>query len=146
MTRSHSGEAGATSRQSILLHKRGLLTGRILSTAISAFFRAHLIGIRLRQVIQTMAVPDTRSPILDSQDPAARRSPVSYQRGSALKRCLPPGQSGRRSSYGNGACDSICYAVIAASVDTRVSRLWRGKPLLDASQIEDLVAYLQTLR
>ncbi len=38
------------------------------------------------------------------------------------------------------------YAVIADSVDTRVSRLWRGKPLLDASQIEDLVAYLQTLR
>lgn len=38
------------------------------------------------------------------------------------------------------------YAVIADSVDTRVSRTWRGKPLLDAAQIEDLVAYLQTLR
>ena len=38
------------------------------------------------------------------------------------------------------------YAVVADSVDARVSRTWRGKLLLDASQIEDLVAYLQTLR
>ena len=38
------------------------------------------------------------------------------------------------------------YAVVVDSVDARVSRTWRGKPLLDAAQIEDLVAYLQTLR
>lgn len=38
------------------------------------------------------------------------------------------------------------YAVVADGGDVRVSREWRGKPILDAAEIEDLVAYLQTLR
>ena len=38
------------------------------------------------------------------------------------------------------------YAVIADSKDTRVADGWRNKPVLTAEEIEDLVAYLQTLR
>lgn len=38
------------------------------------------------------------------------------------------------------------YAVVADSAALRVSRAWRGKPILDAAEIEDLVAYLQTLQ
>lgn len=38
------------------------------------------------------------------------------------------------------------YAVIADSKDTRVAEGWRDKPVLTAEEIEDLVAYLQTLR
>jgi len=38
------------------------------------------------------------------------------------------------------------YAVIADSKDTRVAEGWRNKPVLTAEEIEDLVAYLQTLR
>lgn len=38
------------------------------------------------------------------------------------------------------------YAVIANSKDTRVAASWRDKPVLTAEEIEDLVAYLQTLR
>lgn len=38
------------------------------------------------------------------------------------------------------------YAAIANSNDTRVAAGWRDKPVLTAEEIEDLVAYLQTLR
>lgn len=38
------------------------------------------------------------------------------------------------------------YAVIANSGDTRVAAEWRDKPILSAGEIEDLVAYLQTLQ
>jgi len=38
------------------------------------------------------------------------------------------------------------YADVADSADVRVSAQWRGKPILDAAQIEDLVAYLRTLQ
>jgi sulfur-oxidizing protein SoxX len=38
------------------------------------------------------------------------------------------------------------YAVIADSAQTRVAAGWRDKPVLTAAEIEDLVAYLQTLR
>lgn len=38
------------------------------------------------------------------------------------------------------------YAVITDSNDTRVAEGWRNKPVLTAEEIEDLVAYLQTLR
>lgn len=38
------------------------------------------------------------------------------------------------------------YAAVADSAEVRVGTQWRGKPILDASEIEDLVAYLQTLR
>ena len=37
------------------------------------------------------------------------------------------------------------YAVVVES-GARVAASWRGKPLLDADEIEDLVAYLQTLK
>lgn len=38
------------------------------------------------------------------------------------------------------------YAVITDSKDSRVAEGWRNKPVLTAEEIEDLVAYLQTLR
>ena len=38
------------------------------------------------------------------------------------------------------------YAVVSSSKDTRVAEGWRDKPVLTAEEIEDLVAYLQTLR
>ncbi|HEY5760911.1 MAG TPA: sulfur oxidation c-type cytochrome SoxX [Steroidobacter sp.] len=38
------------------------------------------------------------------------------------------------------------YAVIGDNNDTRVAEGWRNKPVLTAEEIEDLVAYLQTLR
>lgn len=38
------------------------------------------------------------------------------------------------------------YATVANSSDTRVAASWRDKPVLTAEEIEDLVAYLQTLR
>jgi sulfur-oxidizing protein SoxX len=38
------------------------------------------------------------------------------------------------------------YAAITNSKDTRVVASWRDKPILTAEEIEDLVAYLQTLR
>ena len=37
------------------------------------------------------------------------------------------------------------YAVVAAK-DARVAANWRDKPILDAEEIEDLVAYLQSLK
>lgn len=38
------------------------------------------------------------------------------------------------------------YSTMNDRTTARVAREWRGKPILDAGQIEDLVAYLQTLR
>lgn len=38
------------------------------------------------------------------------------------------------------------YAPVANSGDVRVGAPWRGKTILEAAEIEDLVAYLQTLR
>jgi len=38
------------------------------------------------------------------------------------------------------------YGVVTNSKDTRVAMGWRDKPVLTAEEIEDLVAYMQTLR
>jgi sulfur-oxidizing protein SoxX len=38
------------------------------------------------------------------------------------------------------------YAVAANSADLRVAADWRNKPILEANEIEDLVAYLRTLK
>lgn len=38
------------------------------------------------------------------------------------------------------------YGVVANSKQSRVAAGWRDKPVLTAEEIEDLVAYLQTLR
>jgi L-cysteine S-thiosulfotransferase len=38
------------------------------------------------------------------------------------------------------------YYAVAVESGTRVAANWRGKPILDAEEIEDLVAYLQTLK
>jgi len=38
------------------------------------------------------------------------------------------------------------YPIVADSAEIRVGTQWRGKSILDAAEIEDLVAYLQTLR
>jgi sulfur-oxidizing protein SoxX len=38
------------------------------------------------------------------------------------------------------------YAAAADGADARVGAQWRGKSILEAAEIEDLVAYLQTLR
>jgi sulfur-oxidizing protein SoxX len=38
------------------------------------------------------------------------------------------------------------YAAVPDSAEIRVGTQWRGKSILDAAEIEDLVAYLQTLR
>lgn len=38
------------------------------------------------------------------------------------------------------------YAPVSDSAEVRVASQWRGKSILDAAEIEDLVAYLQTLR
>jgi sulfur-oxidizing protein SoxX len=38
------------------------------------------------------------------------------------------------------------YAIVANSGETRVAAEWRDKPILSAGEIEDLVAYLQTLQ
>lgn len=38
------------------------------------------------------------------------------------------------------------YAAVANRGDSRVAASWRDKPILTAEEIEDLVAYLQTLR
>jgi sulfur-oxidizing protein SoxX len=38
------------------------------------------------------------------------------------------------------------YAAITNSGNTRIAASWRDKPILTAQEIEDLVAYLQTLR
>jgi sulfur-oxidizing protein SoxX len=42
--------------------------------------------------------------------------------------------------------DSIMPAYYRTEGLTRVGRAWTGKPLLDAQQLEDVVAYLATLR
>ncbi len=42
--------------------------------------------------------------------------------------------------------DSIMPAYYRTEGLTRVGRAWEGKPLLDAQQLEDVVAYLATLR
>ncbi len=42
--------------------------------------------------------------------------------------------------------DSIMPAYYRTDGLTRVGRAWEGKPILDAQQIEDVVAYLATLR
>jgi sulfur-oxidizing protein SoxX len=38
------------------------------------------------------------------------------------------------------------YAAVPNSADSRVAADWRDKPILNAGEIEDLVAYLQTLK
>jgi sulfur-oxidizing protein SoxX len=38
------------------------------------------------------------------------------------------------------------YSIMGDGSTTRVAKEWRGKPILSAGEIEDLVAYLQTLR
>lgn len=38
------------------------------------------------------------------------------------------------------------YAAATDNPEARVGAQWRGKPILDAAEIEDLVAYLQTLK
>jgi sulfur-oxidizing protein SoxX len=38
------------------------------------------------------------------------------------------------------------YATVASDGDARVAADWRDKPILKADEIEDLVAYLQTLK
>lgn len=38
------------------------------------------------------------------------------------------------------------YATVANTSETRIAADWRDKPILDAGDIEDLVAYLQTLK
>lgn len=38
------------------------------------------------------------------------------------------------------------YGIVANSKETRVAEMWRDQPVLTAGEIEDLVAYLQTLR
>ena len=38
------------------------------------------------------------------------------------------------------------YAAVSDSAEVRVATPWRGKSILDAAEIEDLVAYLQTLK
>lgn len=38
------------------------------------------------------------------------------------------------------------YGTLANSSEARVAAGWRGKPILTAEEIEDVVAYLQTLR
>jgi L-cysteine S-thiosulfotransferase len=38
------------------------------------------------------------------------------------------------------------YAPVANSSDSRIAAEWRDKPILTAAEIEDLVAYLQTLK
>jgi sulfur-oxidizing protein SoxX len=38
------------------------------------------------------------------------------------------------------------YPIVADSAEIRLGAQWRGKSILDAAEIEDLVAYLQTLR
>lgn len=38
------------------------------------------------------------------------------------------------------------YGIVTNTNDTRVAAGWRDKPVLTAEEIEDLVAYLQTLR
>lgn len=38
------------------------------------------------------------------------------------------------------------YGTLPNGRDARVAAAWRGKPILTAEEIEDLVAYLQTLR
>lgn len=38
------------------------------------------------------------------------------------------------------------YGIVANSSETRVAEGWRDQPVLTAAEIEDLVAYLQTLR
>lgn len=42
--------------------------------------------------------------------------------------------------------DSIMPAYHRVDGLSQVGRDWRGKPLLDAQQVEDVVAYLQTLK
>ena len=42
--------------------------------------------------------------------------------------------------------DSLMPAMHKIQADAGVSRAWRGKPVLDAQQVEDVVAFLQTLR
>lgn len=38
------------------------------------------------------------------------------------------------------------YAAVANNGDSRIAAEWRDKPILTAAEIEDLVAYLQTLK
>lgn len=38
------------------------------------------------------------------------------------------------------------YGILTDGKDTRIAEGWRDKPVLTAEEIEDLVAYLQTLR
>lgn len=38
------------------------------------------------------------------------------------------------------------YSAVANDAQARVGAPWRDKPILEAAEIEDLVAYLQTLR
>lgn len=40
----------------------------------------------------------------------------------------------------------VYFGVIADSPEVRVATAWRDRPILTAQEIEDLVAYLQTLR
>jgi len=42
--------------------------------------------------------------------------------------------------------DSIMPAYYRSTGLTRVARAWEGKPILDARQVEDVVAYLATLK
>ena len=42
--------------------------------------------------------------------------------------------------------DSLMPAMHKIQGDADVGRAWRGKPVLDAQQVEDVVAFLQTLR
>ena len=98
------------------------------------------------------AQSSSNAPALASSATAARFPNRSFR--AIWRPASPvPAAAGPRASFGCGWSTRpasmprrSCRPIIGSTASIRVGTAWRGKPILSAEQIEDIVAYLVTLR